>query len=89
MIYNCWYCGHRINERHTVKNSDDIGKYAIWDNKTFCNDFCIQQFKTLKSPPTEKPISDWCESGYPLCDHPEHHYIGWKRARKIGRVRNK
>jgi len=85
MIYNCWNCGWSINKRYGNNEIDpkDVGKYLLYDHKTFCSDYCIDSFKSLKTKPDVCPVADSCESGDGYCDHPEHYNVGWKKARKM------
>ena len=73
MIYNCWSCGWRINQRKNVKDIHDIGKYLLYNHKPFCSDYCIKEFKYKNNQTVDcAPISDWNEIG-PL---------NWKILRK-------
>ena len=75
MLYNCWRCGWRIK--------NETG-YLMCDHHAFCSTYCIESYKTNPNNiQTESP--DWCETGSGLCDHPEHHGVGWKKTRKIFR----
>lgn len=76
MIYNCWYCGYRINERTrsdkytTWKTGIDpkkVGTYLTFENKPFCTEYCIEDFKKLKTKPKYFPgTSDWYEEEWKL-----------------------
>jgi hypothetical protein len=80
MIYNCWYCGWRINERREgEKDNDCISKYKLWNHHPFCSDCCIKLYKEYGCT-TKAPIADWEENGV---------YGYWKVKRKIGRIRKK
>lgn len=65
MIYTCWHCGWRINERTSnsegvafrIRPDDDpnIGKYLLHKHMPFCSDYCITCFKELKGPMPQRP----------------------------------
>lgn len=85
MIYKCWYCGNRINQRtanskgvaYTVsRDPSTIGIYLTYLHLPFCSDYCIEIFKQLPSQPDMAPTSDWFEDE-------------WKRERKMNRKRLK
>lgn len=91
MIYNCWSCGWRINDRTGCdKNGDafpktwvspeNVGKYLLHDHKAFCSRECICVFKdaSVYKQAIRKPPSDYWENG--VCGN-------WKIQRKINRVR--
>jgi hypothetical protein len=91
MIHLCWNCGRRINERFNCRGPVDIdpqevGKFLLFDHKTFCSQYCIGWWKErycgAKRRPLPKvaPIYDWNENGI-------EGY--WKQERKVGRVRPK
>ena len=71
MIYRCWNCGWRINQRYT-SYTDKIGTHLLYDHVPFCSEYCIDLYKLLKTKPKESPKSDWYEDE-------------WKLKRKINR----
>lgn len=81
MIYQCQYCGWRINERKYCKeNTEEIGKCLLYNNRTFCSERCIE---LVKNKPyvlsNDKPFLnpyDWSKET-----------ANWKTERKIGRKR--
>ena len=81
MIYQCQYCGGRINERKDNKETpEEIGKCLLYNNKAFCSNWCIEQ---TKSKPyvlsLDKPFFNpynWTQE-----------MSNWKTERKIGRKR--
>ena len=81
MIYQCQYCGRRINERkNNEETPEKIGKCLLYNNKAFCSNWCIEQTKRY---PYVLSLDR------PYFDHyawsPE--MSNWKRERKIGRKR--
>ncbi len=81
MIYQCQYCGYRINERKSNQETpEEIGKCVLYNNKPFCGDWCIE--KARNKPyvfSLDKPLFDpydWTEE-----------MTTWKTERKIGRKR--
>lgn len=62
MIYRCWLCGWRINQRVRCQaNPALIGTHKLFEHRPFCNDFCIEQYKIRKTKPVVAPCSDWDE----------------------------
>ena len=58
MIYVCWGCGHRIRQRtissdreifHLDTSPEEIGKYMLYDDLPFCNDYCINIYQRQKT----------------------------------------
>ena len=83
MIYRCYGCGWRINERRNVTDIKKIGSHLLYDHKPFCSDGCIQQYKCQKNKPTTAPITDWHEEDNIAADNTTVIY-GWKSRRKNG-----
>lgn len=90
MIFNCWHCGSRINQRtrscwdggeKTDVPADWVGKCVLCDHHPFCDELCVAGYKYQSNRGTvfEKPHL----SGE------EKHFGEWKRQRKVGRVRPK
>lgn len=89
MIYNCWYCGNRINSRFykdkygdihkTGVKDEDVGKHKLHDGKAFCNECCIDNYKNLSQlkKNIRAPPSDYWENGI------------WGEWKKERRLRNK
>lgn len=79
MIYNCWNCGWRINQRGRVKD-EDIGKYVLFQHMCFCSSYCVNDFIQRRGKKIKSSISDWDENGYNR---------EWKKNRKVLRERPK
>lgn len=83
MIYRCWCCGWRINQRtsnsdgeifHTDVRDEDIGKHLMYDHVPFCSVYCIDDYRRMKKKPMIAPKADWDEDR-------------WKVNRKINRCK--
>jgi hypothetical protein len=77
MIYNCAFCGWRINQRynHPELKKEEVGKYLLHEHKPFCHEYCIEWYKCCKTKPIY-PVSDLYENG---------RWGDWKTERKINR----
>jgi hypothetical protein len=85
MIYRCWGCGWRINERQSnMDQPENIGKHILYEHKPFCSDFCIRTYQNFKIKPITAPISNWdeIETGQP---GDINYNPNWKTLRKINR----
>lgn len=76
MIYRCYNCGWRINQRKEGEpDNPRIGKYLLCNHHSFCSENCIDcylgNFKNDREPPPAK-CADWSEEGN----------TGWKINRK-------
>jgi hypothetical protein len=80
MIYTCWNCGWRINQRNFGESDNPrIGKHLLYDHHAFCCEGCIINY-SWKTNKKAEPTQDWEENGV---------YGKWKEERKVRRVRNK
>jgi hypothetical protein len=79
MIYRCWSCGWRINERKKdEKNNTRIGSvHFMFKHHPFCSQMCVDNYKIGDA--NEAPISDWNEKGW--LDH-DGDITNWKAERK-------
>lgn len=70
MIYTCWACGRRINERTTNSKMiiyhwdikpEDIGKYILYEHHPFCNSDCVEKYKNkpIRSLPADWYVDIW------------------------------
>jgi hypothetical protein len=50
MIYRCWNCGLRINERYKKPSiaPQNIGKHLLYDHVPFCTEECIDEYRSRK-----------------------------------------
>lgn len=96
MIYNCFACNRRINERKdyyngildsadgydNMNNRESIGKHLLYNHKAFCSDYCIEIYKKHPRMQKQDPnISGWEGT----CNNNTIRYIHWKDQRKIDR----
>ena len=69
MIYTCWFCGWRINQRKPGEaDNPNIGKHLLFDHHAFCSKYCINSYKCKKNKKPESP-QDWG-------------FIQWKKEHK-------
>jgi len=72
MIYTCWCCGNRINERtgnsqgvtfkKLADNDPIIGKFLLYNHLPFCSQHCIDRWKNSSTVIDRPPITDlWIE----------------------------
>lgn len=88
MIYNCWMCGWRINERHKMDKhgnvcrtsvaDNQIGKHLVCEGKPFCSKYCVEDYNKQSQFKKNMQASpqDYWENGV---------WGNWKVERKINR----
>ena len=87
MIYICWNCGWRINERNqdVLENRQEIGKInCMYLHHPFCSEKCVEQYKYIFKKSGDKndaSPADWNEQGWYI----QGIYSNWKIERKINR----
>ena len=85
MIYRCWNCGWRINQRTPgEKDNSRIGSHLLWRSHPFCSQYCIDSYKKYfqkSGDKTEAPISDWNEQGW--LSIKDDKWTNWKTERKM------
>ena len=100
MIYLCWNCDWRINERWSVHQqkiiTDRMGigyVQYMFRHHPFCSAQCIEEYKEkYKNGDKDRkfpPISDLSEQLSYYHKNGEKIYENWKTLRKINRIRVK